>query len=181
MAARSSIELLPEEVRHALERRLAESGFANYTELTEWLKSQGFEISRSAVHRFGQKVERRFASIKASTEAARLIADGAADEGDTRSEALMAMLQTELFDALVEIGEIDDENLSPVDRFGLMAGAAKNIALLTSASAKLKEYQAKVKSRVESAAVEVSKAAKKGGLSDEVAEEIRKKILGIAQ
>ena len=83
MAQRSTVELLPEEVRHALERRLAESGFSNYSELTDWLKSQGYEISRSAVHRFGQKVERRFASIKASTEAARLIAEGASDEGDT--------------------------------------------------------------------------------------------------
>ena len=181
MAQRSTVELLPEDVRHALERRLAESGFSNYSELTDWLKSQGFEISRSAVHRFGQKVERRFASIKASTEAARLIAEGASDEGDTRSEALMAMLQTELFDAMVAIGEIDDEQLSAVDRFGMMAGAAKNIALLTSASAKLKEYQAKVKARTESAAADVAKVAKKGGLSDEVAEEIRKKILGIAQ
>ena len=93
----------------------------------------------------------------------------------------MAMLQTELFDAMVAIGEIDDEQLSAVDRFGMMAGAAKNIALLTSASAKLKEYQAKVKARTESAAADVAKVAKKGGLSDEVAEEIRKKILGIAQ
>ena len=181
MAPRSSVELLPEEVRHALERRLAESGFANYSELTDWLKSQGYEISRSAVHRFGQKVERRFASIKASTEAARLIADGAADEGDTRSEALMAMLQTELFDAMVAIGEIDEENLSSIDRFSMMAGAAKNIALLTSASSKLKEYQSKVKARTEAAAADVAKVAKKGGLSDDIADEIRKKILGITQ
>lgn len=83
MGARSSIEQLPESIRHALERRLADNGFANYTELTAWLAGEGYEISRSAVHRYGQKVERRFASIKASTEAARLIAEGAADEGDT--------------------------------------------------------------------------------------------------
>lgn len=47
MAQRSTVELLPEDVRHALERRLAESGFSNYSELTDWLKSQGYEISRS--------------------------------------------------------------------------------------------------------------------------------------
>ena len=75
-------------------------------DLLKRLQAEGYQISRSAVHRYGQKVERRFASIKASTEAARLIAEGAADEGDTRSEALMAMLQTELFDALVQIGEM---------------------------------------------------------------------------
>ena len=74
MARRSSIDALPEAVRHSLERKLSENGFANYTALADWLTAQGYEISRSAVHRYGQKVERRFASIKASTEAARLIA-----------------------------------------------------------------------------------------------------------
>ncbi|WP_332457936.1 DUF3486 family protein [Neisseria weixii] len=164
----------------AFERRLAENGFSNYTELTEWLNAQGYEVSRSAVHRYGQKVERRFASIKASTEAARLIAEGAADEGDTRSEALMAMLQTELFDALVQIGEMPSEELGALDRFGVMAEGAKKISGLISASTRLKEYQAKVKAKVQAAAEDVAKQAKKGGLSEESVEAIRKHILGIA-
>ncbi|UOO82806.1 DUF3486 family protein [Uruburuella testudinis] len=180
MAPRSSIDLLPENVRHALERKLTESGFSNYRALADWLQSQGFQISRSAVHRYGQKVERRFASIKASTEAARLIAEGASDEGDTRSEALMAMLQTELFDALVQIGEMDNEELNALDRFGVMAEGAKKISGLISASTRLKEYQAKVKAKVQAAAEDVAKQAKKGGLSEESVEAIRKHILGIA-
>lgn len=180
MAKRSTIATLPPKVLAAFERRLAENGFSNYTELTEWLNGQGYEVSRSAVHRYGQKVERRFASIKASTEAARLIAEGAADEGDTRSEALMAMLQTELFDALVQIGEMDNEELGALDRFGVMAEGAKKISGLISASTRLKEYQAKVKAKVQAAAEDVAKQAKKGGLSEESIEAIRKHILGIA-
>ena len=180
MAKRSTIATLPRDVVAAFERRLAENGFSNYTELTEWLNAQGYEVSRSAVHRYGQKVERRFASIKASTEAARLIAEGAADEGDTRSEALMAMLQTELFDALVQIGEMDNEELNALDRFGVMAEGAKKISGLISASTRLKEYQAKVKAKVQAAAEDVAKQAKKGGLSEESVEAIRKHILGIA-
>ncbi|ROV54484.1 DUF3486 family protein [Neisseria chenwenguii] len=180
MAKRSTIATLPRNVVAAFERRLAENGFSNYTELTEWLNAQGYEVSRSAVHRYGQKVERRFASIKASTEAARLIAEGAADEGDTRSEALMAMLQTELFDALVQIGEMDNEELNALDRFGVMAEGAKKISGLISASTRLKEYQAKVKAKVQAAAEDVAKQAKKGGLSEESVEAIRKHILGIA-
>ena len=181
MAPRSSVELLPEEVRHALERRLAESGFANYSELTDWLKSEGFEISRSAVHRFGQKVERRFASIKASTEAARLIADGAADEGDTRSEALMAMLQTELFDAMVSIGEIDEENLSSIDRFSMMAGAAKNIAALASASTRLKQFQSALKDKMDKKFAELeAESSKQGsGLDAETLRRIRQEVYGV--
>ena len=152
MAQRSTIEKLPEAVRHEFERKLVENGFSDYQAIAEWLQAQGYEISRSAAHRYGQKVQRRFAAIKSSTEAARLIAEGASDEGDTRSEALMAMLQTELFDALVQIGEMDNEELNALDRFGVMAEGAKKISGLISASARLKEYQAKVKAKVQAAA-----------------------------
>lgn len=179
MARRSTLATLPEEIRHAFERKLTESGFANYQELTEWLNEQGYEVSRSAVHRYGQKIERRYANIKASTEAARLIAEGASDEGDTRSEAVMAMVQTYLFEALVEIGETQN-GIPAAEKFELMAGASKNIAALVGASARLKEYQSKVKARVSAAAEEVAKQVKKGGLSDDAAEQIRKQILGIA-
>ena len=180
MAKRGIIATLPEDVRRAFELKLAENGFGNYTELTEWLNAQGYEISRAAVHRYGQKVQRRFESIKASTEAARLIAEGAADEGDTRSEALMAMLQTELFDALVQIGEMPSEELNALDRFGVISEGSRKISGLISASTRLKEYQAKVKAKVAAAAEDVAKQAKKGGLSDAAAEAIRKQILGIA-
>ena len=49
-----------------------------------------------------------------------------------------------------------------------------------SAGTRLKEYQAKVKAKVAAAADDVAKQARKGGLSDEAAEAIRKQILGIA-
>ena len=176
MAKRSTLATLPEDIRHAFERKLAENGFANYTELTQWLHEQGYEVSRSAVHRYGQQVERRYASIKASTEAARLIAEGANDEGDTRSEALMALVQTEL----VAIGEVSDEDLSPMQRFDMMSEGARRMAGFISAGTRLKEYQAKVKAKVAAAADDVAKQARKGGLSDEAAEAIRKQILGIA-
>ena len=170
MAKRSTLATLPADIRHAFERKLAENGFANYTELTQWLHEQGYEVSRSAVHRYGQQVERRYASIKASTEAARLIAEGANDEGDTRAEALMALVQTELFDA----------DLSPMQRFDMMSEGARRMAGFISAGTRLKEYQAKVKAKVAAAADDVAKQARKGGLSDEAAEAIRKQILGIA-
>ena len=109
-----------------------------------------------------------------------VVMEGAADEGDTRSEALMAMVQTELFDALVQIGELPDEELPPMERFDLISEGAKRIAGLISASTRLKEYQGKVKARAQPTADEVAQAIKKGGLSHDTAEQIRKQILGIA-
>lgn len=180
MAPRSSMELLPENVRREFERRLIENGFANYTELAAWLNEQGFQISRSAVHRHGYKIQRRLQAIKESTEAAKLIVANADDENDSRSEALMALLQNQLFEALVDISEKDSEELAPEARFDLLSEGGKRIAGLISASTRLKEYQNKVKSRALAAADEVAKAVKKGGLSDDTAEQIRKQILGIA-
>lgn len=180
MAKRSTVEQLPEAVRHEFERKLVENGFSDYQAMSSWLAEQGYEISRSAAHRYGQKVERRFKSIKASTEAARLIAEGAADDADTRSEALMAMLQTELFDTLVQIGEMPDDELSPLERFDRISEGSRRVAGMIAASTRLKEFQNKVKARAAAAAEDVAKQAKKGGLSDEAAEAIRKQILGIA-
>lgn len=181
MAKRSNIDMLPENIRLAFERRLAENGFANYTELTKWLNGQGYEVSRSAVHRYGQKIERRFASIKASTEAARLIAEGAADEGDARSEALMAMLQTELFDALVQIGEIPDEELNAVERFGMMAEGAKKVSGLISASTRLKQFQAALKEKMAQKFAELeAESAKQGsGIDADTLQRIRQEVYGV--
>lgn len=181
MAKRSTIATLPDDIRQAFERKLADNGFADYTALTEWLNEQGYEVSRSAVHRYGQKVERRFASIKASTEAARLIAEGATDERDNRSEALMAMLQTELFDALVEINDIPDSELPATDRFGLIADGARKIATLTSASTRLKQFQAALKDKMDKkfAELEAESAQQGSGIDATTLKRIRQEVYGV--
>lgn len=177
MAKRSSVEQLPQSVRHELERKLADNGFSDYTALAEWLNEQGYEISRSAVHRYGAKVQKRFASIKASTEAARLIAEGASDEGDTRSEALVAMVQTELFDALVEIGDMDD--LTAVEKFNMIAKASKNVASLTSASTRLKKFQTELKDKMDKAFAEIEQQNKQGTLDEATLKRIRTEVYGL--
>ena len=55
MAPRSSIEKLPEDVRRWLERALTENGFSGYVELETLLREKGYSISKSAIHRYGQK------------------------------------------------------------------------------------------------------------------------------
>lgn len=57
MSRRSSIQVLLEP--HDLEelnRRLQESYFSNYTQHTQWLNEQGYDVTRSAVHRYGKKL-----------------------------------------------------------------------------------------------------------------------------
>ena len=148
MARRSTIEKLPEDVRRWLERALTESGFSGYNELESLLREQGYVISKSAIHRYGQKIERRYGAIRAATEAARMLTEGAADDQDARSEAVIALVQTELFESIINLQEAGDEDIDPADRIGLLSSAAKNIATLARASVNQKKFRLDRKSVV---------------------------------
>lgn len=180
MGRQSSITALPEPVREALNRELSARNFSGYEALEEWLSEQGFEISKSAIHRYGQKIERRMAAIKASTEAAKFITEAAGDDQDARSEAVIALVQTEMFDSIIAIQEAGDEELTPAERLGMMSSAAKNIATLARASIAQKQFKTTVQARATEAAEKVAKLAKKGGMSAATVEEIKRSILGIA-
>lgn len=180
MAPRAKIEALPEDVRRWLERALTESGFSGYEALEAMLRDKGFQISKSAIHRYGQKIERRFAAIKASTEAARLLTEGAADDQDARSEAVIALVQTEIFDTIVNMQEASSEEISDAERLGMMSEAAKNIATLTRASVTLKRFQAEVRARIKTASEKVEDLAKSGGMTPSLIDSIKREILGIA-
>lgn len=184
MARRAKIEGLPQDVRRWLERALSESGFSGYEELEELLKEKGYAISKSAIGRYGLKIQRRFAAIKASTEAARMLTEGAADDQDARSEAVVALVQTEMFEAILAMQEganEDGEPMDPADRVAVLSKAAKNIATLTRASVSLKRFQQEVKDRVKAAADSAVELARANGLSADAVESIRREILGIAQ
>lgn len=186
MGRKSSITRLPAEVKSYIEAMLA-TGAQTLDELITDLQARfpaeaaaGRLPSRSAVHRYGTVLDRRLSAIKASTEAARLISEQAGDDKDARSEALTALVQTELFEAILNLQEADDEEMDPGDRVAMLSAAAKNIATLTRSSVGLKKFQSEVRAKAEAAAADVAKLAKTGGLSDNAAAELRAKILGIA-
>lgn len=181
MGRKSAIETMPQEARRWLERALTERNFSGYAELEDLARERGYVLSRSAIHRYGQKIERRFAAIKASTEAARMLTEGAADDQDARSEAVIALVQTELFESIVNLQEAGgDESLSDADRIGLLSKAAKNIATLARASVTLKRFQTEVRERAKDVADAAAAVAKKGGLTPDGVESIKRLILGIA-
>lgn len=172
---------LPDDVRSWLDKTLIKGNFSGYEMLENALRERGFAISKSAIHRYGQKFERRLAAIKASTEAARMLTEGAADDQDARSEAVIALVQTELFEVIVNLQEAADDDIDAAERVKLLSGAAKNIAALSRASVNLKQYQAKV--RAEDAAklarLEGEAEAGKGTLDLATIKRIREELYGI--
>jgi hypothetical protein len=180
MPARSAIIQLPGTVKTELDRRLHQGGFSGYEQLAEWLSDQGYPIGKSSIHRYGQNLERRLSAIKASTEAAAIIAEAAPDDADLRSAAVISLVQTELFETILNLQEASADDISPQVRVGLLSAAAKNIATLTRASVNQKKWQLSVRDKVSAAADAVEAVAKKGGLSKEALDTIRRDILGIA-
>ena len=185
MARKSSVDRLPEDIKAYIQGQLADGGMT-LDELIADLQARGpaHDLpSRSAVGRYGQKLERRLAAIRASTEAAKIIRAQAGDEMDARSEALTAMIQSELFESIIALQEAGDEEMDPGERVGLLASAAKNIATLTRSSVTLKKFQSEAEDRARRALLEEQKAALaampiKGGVTEETKQAIRE-ALGI--
>ncbi|GJJ80787.1 DUF3486 family protein [Pasteurella canis] len=179
MPKRSTVKALPQSIRDWLDSALVENNFSGYRELEDELKKRGYDISKSAVHRYGQKLEQRLASIKASAEAAKVISENISNEKGVQSDAILEMIQSEVFQALMSLEEIKEED-DPMKRLAALSFVGKNISPLIAASINLKKYQAEIKARAETAAKEVEKIVKKNGLTEEAADTVRKHILGIA-
>ena len=189
MGRKSSISRLDPEIKAYITAMLA-TGSQTLDELISDLRERfpaaahtGALPSRSAVGRYGQKLERRLSAIRASTEAAKMIQASAGDDKDARSEALTALVQTELFEAILDLQEASDEDVSPEDRVELMSKAAKNIATLTRSSVNLKKFQAEVEESTRKKLIEEQRAKleampNKGGVTADTKAAIRE-ALGI--
>lgn len=181
MPAPNKIDLLPPDVRRELDQRLIANGFGGTVALSEWLSEQGYEISKSTVGVHNLRLKRRLAAVTASTEAAKLIAATAPDESDDRSNAIISLIQSDFFEALVEFQdaqESDDESMKPAERILLYGKAAKNIASLTRASVARNKWAQEVREKtLLEAASRVESAAQARGLTAEDASFWREQVL----
>lgn len=173
MAPRSKISKLPKAVKDWLDTALIENGFGEYELLSAEMKTRGFDLSKSAIHRYGQEFENRLSSLRMASEQAKAIVQSSPDEEGAVSEALMRLVQEKLFQTLLECQTDPDK---PID----LAKVSKAVAELTRATVSQKKWQADVRAKATVAADAVEAIGKKGGLSAEALDTIRRGILGIA-
>lgn len=178
MPAPSKIDLVDEAVREELDRRIIANGFGGYVALAEWLTEQGYEIGKSAVGERGLQLKRKLSAIRASTEAARMIAKAAPDDADERSNAIISLIQTEIFESLLSLQEAAEED-NPAVRVEILGKAAKNIATLTRASVARNKWAVEMRKKVEDAVADVKKIASKGGVSEETMAAIDARLQGV--
>lgn len=179
MPRRSKIEQLPDEVRAKVDRLLIKAGFSGYDWLVERIREElGVDAGeKSSVQRYGSKLQRRLEAIKASTEAARAIAEAAPDEADDRSNAIISLIQTEIFEAILTMQEADEQP-DPAKRVEVLGKAAKNIATLARSSIARNKWAAELRDKaLLEAAQRVESAAQARGLTAEDASFWREQVL----
>lgn len=173
MPKRSAVTTLPPEVKEWLDKALVESDFSGYEALSAALADKGYQISKSSLHRYGSEFEESLQAIKMSTEMAKAVVDACPDDAGNFGEALTRLVQQKSFEVLTKM-EVDPKKVKLTD-------LGKMVSLVNRTSIDIKKYAAEVKQKAMDAAKEVEKVVKKGGLSDEAVQKIRRSILGIAE
>ncbi len=142
----SAIDGLSPEQRAQFDSELIRRNFKDYTGLVEFLAASGLEISRSSAYRHGSKLQRRLQNVRNSTEAARLIAEAAPDDADLRSAAVISLVQSELFDVMVTLQDLDEAE--PFERVGLLKECARSVLDMTKASVLQKQWAEKANAKL---------------------------------
>lgn len=166
---RSSIETdMPVDARKDLDRILIEG--ATYEEASAFCKSRGYDISKSAVGRYGKNFLEAYQNVMRFADQAQVLKSDA-DNGLPMEEAVGKVLLQKVMSALIDNTADITENSRLISDVAKLVGS--NIQL-----AKLKMDLAERARRTADAVV---KMVKKGGLSADAADQIRAKILGIAK
>lgn len=175
MAPRSKISRLPNTVKDWLDKALAENGFADYELLAAELKARGFDISKSAIHRYGQDFENRLGALRMASEQAKAIVQSSNDDEGAVSEALMRLVQEKLFQVMLDFKVDPDKPLN-------IASAAKAVAELSRATVTQKKWQAEVREKVNAKLVILEQQAEGGGKAGfdlATLKRVREEIYGI--
>ena len=177
------IKKLPADLKEELDRMLTEGTLHSCRQLAKWLGDNGFEISHAAIHKYGQKFERRLDSVRIATEQARIVCEQFKDDDEQMQNALMRLVQTRLFEVLsavneTETGDADanaeEATVAPVN----VTALARSVSGLARAETEHRKWAERARANVAEAEKKVDEAQAKG-LSKDAAEQIKAVLMEI--
>ena len=182
MAQQSSIDRLPEDILEKLQELLRDPRVTQLqatARINAILKEEDLpeRVSKSAVNRYAVKMDEVGAKIRQAREVAQMWIGrlGAEPQGEV-GKLLNEMVRILAFEAATNMAEGE----TPVEPRGLRDMAIAIEKLEKASSENVKREDEIRKRALKEAAESAQSMAKKGGLSDDAAEEIRKNILGMA-
>ncbi len=175
------IKKLPPDLKEQLDRMLTEGTLHSCRQLAKWLGDNGFEISHAAIHKYGQKFERRLEAVRIATEQARIVCEEFKDDDERMQSALMRLVQTRLFEVLSATSESEPKSendegtrVAPVN----VTALARSVSGLARAETEHRKWAERARANVAEAEKKVDEARSKG-LSKDAAEQIKAVLLEI--
>lgn len=150
MARANAVSKLSPEHKKQLDDRLFANGFNGYVELETWLRELGYEISKSAIHRYGQRLEKKLNATKIATDMAIHFAENVGDDSGALSSATLGILQTEMFNAIVALKDLeneDGEEINPEKRLLMLGKISRSIAEVAKANIVQKKWEMEVREK----------------------------------
>lgn len=183
MGRKSSIERSPEAVRATIDKLIRQGRFT-LDEMRAYIAAQHGENavpSRSSLHRYTVQQEAMLEKMRAIDSAARVVVEELGESPDDRAGALLVQSITTLAVDAAMRAQQDGEEPS-IEEVRKLARAARDV--ISARSVNLKERQAieaaaRAKLQREQAQA-LESVVKEGGLSEDMAAQFRKKILGVA-
>ncbi len=175
------IKKLPPDLKEQLDKMLTEGTMHSCRQLAKWLGDNGFEISHAAIHKYGQKFERKLEAIRLATEQARIVCEQFKDDDAGMQSALLKMVQTRLFEVLVAANEKKTGNaeeggatIAPVN----ITALARSVSGLARAETEHRKWAERARTGVAAAEKKVEEARAKG-LSKDAADQIKAVLMEI--
>lgn len=173
---KSSLDRLDPRIQSEVNAAIKE-GRASIDEIVSMIKSMGGDASRSAVGRYVKNQNEQLAKYREAQEVAKVWVDklGKEPDGDV-AKLLLEMLRVVSFQTISNMDEADPQSIF------FLAQSIKNIAqadkLHVDREAAVRKL---IATQVAKAAEEVTKTARKAGMSADTVDLIRSKILGIGE
>lgn len=134
----SSIDRLPPELKTQLDMKLTDTS-NTYVELSEWLKAEGYDISKSAIGRYAIRSSKAAERVAETLQRTAAIAQAVEQHPDLDYTSAASMV---LMDGLMRrVSTAEDEfNEMPLDKAGrLIASLARNATYEKKVRAELKK------------------------------------------
>lgn len=186
MGRKSTVDLLPPSLKDKLLSLLAKPEVTQQ-EITDIINEEAGEtvVSKSAVNRYAQKMEEFSRKNREATAIAKVYLQQVEDgTGNTLGKVAIEQLRMIVFDLLMGIDQMPKDATDPEGLMNLTTGinkVAKALRDLETASETNAKMEEQIKARTAIVAEEVEQTVKSSGLSDRAVEEIKAKILGIAE
>ncbi len=159
---------LPTEIQREVDRLLVE-GDATYDDIKDYLTRKGYDISRSAIGRYGKEFLANYRKLRIIEDKSRTLVSDVGD-GMVLEEAASKIFAQMILEAQLA-GEIDVKEMPRI---------ISDFAKLQSSSIMRERLKKELGKKVEQTADKVEETAKKDGVSPETIKKIRRDVLMMA-